>query len=315
MSHSSDSFLIEHPNRLTASMHTIIRVFRKLSFHPVSISELLLQLEEVTSPVHLTRTVNRAQNLLWNLPSKEQGAFRQNLVNVLGKHVLQGAQEEMRLEAAGWLRLFVQAGQVTQPADIFVTLVTAAIHAPLSHHTSLASTHNPPPAEANQGERKIRGTPPFPWQGASPPAPPLYEGMSNTSELNEQQVYLKMIFECFWPFRHPYPAYTWQVLPTNEVFYPLAPLFDQADYATQDALIGIYGELPALDDAEILEHLLPVALQWSRHAYPERRRRVANILAHINQESAQEALCCLQSDSDPDVRESAKSAAGYVRIA
>ena len=270
MSHSSDSFLIEHPNRLTASMHTIIRVFRKLSFYPVSISEILLQLEEVTTPIHLTRTVNRAQNLLWKLPTKEQGAFRQNLVNALSKHVLQGVQEEMRLEAAGWLRLFVQAGQVAQPADIFVTLVTAAMDAPLSDHTS---------------------------------------------ELNEQRAYLKMIFECFWPFRHPYPAYTWQVLPTNEVFYPLAPLFDQADYATQDALIGIYGELPALDDAEILEHLLPVALQWSRHADPERRRRVANILAHINQESAQEALCCLQSDPDPDVRESAKSAAGYVRKA
>src|SRR5256885_8924711 len=177
MSHSSDSILIEHPNRLTASMHTIIRVFRKLSFYPVSISELLLQLEEVTTPVHLTRTVNRAQNLLWKLPTKEQGAFRQNLVNVLSKHVLHGAQEEMRLEAAGWLRLFVQAGQVAQPADIFVTLVTAAIHAPLSHHTSLASTHNPPPAEANQGERKIRGTPPFPRQGASRPAPPFVEWM------------------------------------------------------------------------------------------------------------------------------------------
>ena len=100
MNHSSDSFLIEHPNRLTASMHTIIRVFRKLSFFPVSISELLLQLEEVTTPVHLTRTVNRAQNLLWKLPTKEQGVFRQNLVNALSKHVLQGALKEMRLEAA-----------------------------------------------------------------------------------------------------------------------------------------------------------------------------------------------------------------------
>jgi len=68
-------------------------------------------------------------------------------------------------------------------------------------------------------------------------------------------------------------------------------------------------------DAEILEHLLPVALQWSKHADPERRRRVANVLAHINQESAQEELCRLQSDPDPDVRESAKSAACYVRKA
>lgn len=265
MSHFSDSFLIDHPNRLTASMHPVIRIFRKLSSYldPLSISELLLQLEEVTTPVQLTRTVNRVQNLLWRFPTKEQGIFRQNLVNVLSKHVLQGAQEEVRLEAAGWLRLFVQAGQVPQPADIFATLVTAAMHASLS----------------------------------------------------EQRAYLRMIFDCFWPFRHPYPAYTWQVLPTNEVFYPLAPLFDRADYATQDVLIGIYGELPALDNAEILEHLLPVALQWSKHADPERRRRVASVLARINQESAQEALCCLQSDPDPAVRESAKSAEGYVRKA
>lgn len=270
MSHSSDSFLINHPNRLSASMHPFTRVFRKLSSYldPLSVSELLLQLEEVTTPAHLTRTVNRVQNLLWKLPTKEQGVFRQNLVNVLCKHVLQGAQKEVRLEAAGWLRLFVQAGQVTQPADIFVTLVTAAVRPSLNEHTS---------------------------------------------DLSEQRAYLRMIFDCFWPFRHPYPAYTWQALPTNEAFYPLAPLFEKADYATQDVLIGIYGELPALDNVEILEHLLPVALQWSKHADPERRRRVANVLARINQESAQEALCCLQSDPDPAVRESAKSAAGYVR--
>lgn len=262
MSHSSDSFLIDHPGRFTASVHPVTRILRKLSsfLDPLSISELLLQLEGVTTSVQLTRTVNRVQNLLWKFPAKEQGVFRQNLVNVLSKHALQGAQEEVRLEAAGWLRLFVQAGQVTQPADIFVTLVTTAMRAPL----------------------------------------------------NEQRAYLRMIFDCFWPFRHPYPAYTWQVLPTNEVFYPLALLFDQADYATQDVLIGIYGELPALDNEEILEHLLPVAFQWSKHADPERRRRVANVLARINQKSAQEALSCLQSDPDPAVRESAKSAAGYV---
>lgn len=272
MSHSTDSFLIDHPNRLTTSMHAITRVFRKLSLYlsPVSISELLLQLEEATTPTHLTKTVNELQNLLWKLPAKEQATFRQNLVNVLSKHVLQDTQEDIRREAAGWLRLFMQAGLVTQPAEIFMTLVTATTRVPLSDHTS---------------------------------------------DLSEQRAYLKMIFECFWPFRHPYPVYTWQLLPTNAVFYPLAPLFDEADYATQDALMGIYGELPALDDAEILEHLLPVALQWSRHSDPERRRRVANVLARINQESAQEALCRLQSDTDPIVQESAKSAAGYVRKA
>jgi hypothetical protein len=33
------------------------------------------------------------------------------------------------LEAAGWLRLLVQTGIVIQPETVFITLVTAAIHA------------------------------------------------------------------------------------------------------------------------------------------------------------------------------------------
>lgn len=268
MSHISDSFVIDNPNRLTASVRAFIRAFRKLSFYSASISKLLWQLEEVTTPVLLTRTVNRVQHLLWKLPAKDQGAFRQNLVSVLNKHVLQGVQAKLRLEAAGWLRLLVQAGLVEQPEDVFVTFVTATSRAPLS---------------------------------------------KDTNDIDEQRAYLKMIFECFWPFRHPYPAYSWQALPANDVFYPLAPLFDRADYAMQDALMGIYGELSTLDDQEILEHLLPVALQWSRHTDPERRRRVANVLARINQESAQSALRCLQSDHDPIVRESAKSAEAFVR--
>src|SRR2546421_7261452 len=38
--------------------------------------------------------------------------------------------------------------------------------------------HNLPPAEANKGRRKLRGTPPRPRQEASPPAPLLYDWMS-----------------------------------------------------------------------------------------------------------------------------------------
>src|SRR2546423_2577553 len=37
--------------------------------------------------------------------------------------------------------------------------------------SNLTSSHNLPPAEANKGRRKIRGTPPRPRQEASPPAP------------------------------------------------------------------------------------------------------------------------------------------------
>ena len=34
----------------------------------------------------------------------------------------------LRLEAAGWLGLFVQAAYLAQPEQVFVTLVTAAVH-------------------------------------------------------------------------------------------------------------------------------------------------------------------------------------------
>jgi len=272
MTHSTDSLLIEQPSRVNTSLHTIIRGFRRLStyFYPMPVSELLLQLEEETEPARLTKTVNRLQNLLWKLPAKEQAAVRKKVINVLSKHVLQGTQSALRLEAAGWLRLFLQAGLVTQPEDIFVTLVTATTRMPVE---------------------------------------------DDMTALNEQPAYLKMIFQGFWPFRHPYPAYTWQVFPVNEVFYPLAPLFDHADYAMQDTLMGIFAELPTLDDAEILEHLLPAALQWSKSPDPERRRRVTNVLARIDQVSTQEALRRLQADADPVVQASAKSAAGYARSA
>jgi len=83
----------------------------------------------------------------------------------------------------------------------------------------------------------------------------------------------------------------------------------------QDMLIGIFGELPSLDDAEIQRYLLPMALQWSNHVDAERRRRVTYVLARMNCVSAQEALHRLLSDADPVVRNSAKSATGYVKKA
>src|SRR2546429_1416529 len=42
----------------------------------------------------------------------------------------------------------------------------------------LTSTHNLPPAEANLRREKVSGDTPDPGRGASPPAPPIYEGMS-----------------------------------------------------------------------------------------------------------------------------------------
>jgi len=124
-----------------------------------------------------------------------------------------------------------------------------------------------------------------------------------------------MVFDCFWPFRYPYAAFNWEVFPTNEVFYPLAPLLSEGDDSIQDTLLTIFAELPTLDDAQIEEHLLPVALQWSKHADAERRQRITDILARMSHSSAQQALYRLQSDVDPVVRARARRAAENVRRA
>lgn len=126
---------------------------------------------------------------------------------------------------------------------------------------------------------------------------------------SERVGYLKMIVDCFWPFRYPYPAFTWEVFPTNNIFYPLVPLLSHTDDATQSILIAIFSELPTLDEAEIAPHLLPVALRWARHSDRERRQRICTILARISHPDAQTALTRLQSDADPLVQSSARRAA------
>lgn len=270
MHQSTNTLTLEQPGKLMTPMQNIVCGLRKLSSHltPQPIGELLVQLEETSTPAQLTRIVNKIQNTLWKMSIQEQATLRTLLIAALTTHVLQNREEAMRIEAAGWLRLFVQAGLVPEPQAIFVTIVTAT-------------------TQAQQG--------------------------NETGPSSEQQAYLKMIFDCFWPFRYPYPAFNWRQFPANEVFYPLAFLLASADDATQDRVIGIFSELPTLDDTEIQRYLLPVALQWSKHADAERRRRVAHVLARMSSTNAQEALDRLLSDPDPLVCESAKSASGYVR--
>lgn len=135
----------------------------------------------------------------------------------------------------------------------------------------------------------------------------------STEAVTERQSYLKMIFECFWPFRYPYSTFSWQMFPDASIFYPLAPLFEKADDALQDALISIFAELPVLDDAEIVDYLLPIALLWSEDSDAEHRRRIAPVLARIHLDEAQEALQRLQSDPHPLVRASAKNASSSMR--
>ncbi len=134
-------------------------------------------------------------------------------------------------------------------------------------------------------------------------------------DTHERAAYLKMIVDCFWPFRYPYPAFTWEVFPANSVFYPLAPLLSHSDDYTQSMLIAIFSELPALDEVEIAAQLLPVALQWAGHSDSEHRQRITTILARMSHKDAQAALQRLQSDSDPLVHSSAHRAAEKERCA
>ena len=136
---------------------------------------------------------------------------------------------------------------------------------------------------------------------------------AQAEERREQLLYLTLLFECLCAFHHPYPAYAWQLFPANDLFFPLTALLDTTDSELQEALIAIYAELPAIDEEEIIDPLLPVALAWARHTDAERRRRVTHLLARFSLASTEATLSHLLSDADPIVRASAKSATNYAR--
>ena len=73
----------------------------------MSIAELLQQVERVVTPQQLNKLVNKLQSKLWNLPKEEQTLLRERLADALATHVLQSSSRPLRLEAAGWLRMFV----------------------------------------------------------------------------------------------------------------------------------------------------------------------------------------------------------------
>ena len=246
----------------------VLRPFRQAK--SMSISELLRQMEGVSSPQQLNKLVNKLQSKLWNLPKEEQTLFREQLVEALATHVLQSSSRPLRLEGAGWLRLFAQAAYLLQSEQVFVTLVTAA--------TQNATSDRP-------------------------------------IDTSERAAYLSMIVDCFWPFRYPFPAYTWEVFPANSVFYPLASLLSRPDDYMQDTLMSIFAALPTLDDADIATPLLPIALQWANSADSERRRRITVVLSRMSDHEAQKALSRLQVDADPVVRASARRAAENVQRA
>jgi hypothetical protein len=175
------------------SLHRLVRAFQ-----PIPLSELLLHVERATTPHQLTKGVNAVQSRLWDLPKPEQSVWRERLSAALRTHVLYALQAPLRLEAARWLRMLTQAGLVTDPQEIFVTLVTSAVR-----------TH-----------------------------------LQSTEARAERKAYLKMIFECFWPFRAPHPAFPPEMFPDASIFSPLAPLLEESETDVQDVLISIFAELP-----------------------------------------------------------------------
>ena len=246
---------------LQSSVHSLLHPVTNL--YLLSISELLIQIEETTSPKQLTKAVNIVQKRVWNLSYQKQVMHRKRLVDALSLQTLHSPIPSVRLEAAGWLRTLTQAGMVTEPKEVFVTIVTAI--------TMLGD------ADDKKGQEELLA-------------------------------YLKILFDCFWPFRHPYPAFGREAFPNNQVFYPLLPMLCTDDADVQDLLISIFAELPRLDDGAIVEHLLPVALAWTRHSDAERRRRIGAVLARMGNASAYEALTSLENDPDPIVRARARQA-------
>lgn len=92
----------------------------------MSISDLLQQVETAVSPQQLNKLMNKLQSKLWSLPRQEQTLLRERAVDALVQQVEHAQVRGLRMEAAGWLRMFAQAAYLPQPERIFVALVTAA---------------------------------------------------------------------------------------------------------------------------------------------------------------------------------------------
>jgi hypothetical protein len=89
----------------------------------------IINLEEAKTVHQLTKALNKIQSNLWKLTSNERLLASQRVTDVLSQHVLRASGASLKLVAADWLRLLMQTGVVAQPETVFITLVTAAVHA------------------------------------------------------------------------------------------------------------------------------------------------------------------------------------------
>lgn len=113
---------------LKFAKYQVSQVLTLLSGHtPLYVS--IGHLEEAKTVHQLTKAMNKIQSSLWKLKSNERLLASQRATAVLSQHVLKASDASLKLIAADWLRLLLQAGVVAQPETVFVTLVTAAIQA------------------------------------------------------------------------------------------------------------------------------------------------------------------------------------------
>ncbi len=261
MNSSQQLLAKEYTNSYASAMQQQLRdaVQPVFSRKAASMLELLEQIAAASTPQQLNKRVNQFQSKIFNLSRDEQALLRERLAGVLSETALKADLRALRLEAAGWLRLLVQAAYLAQPGSVFSVLVTAA-------------THNP------------------------------------DIDATECRAYLNMIVDCFWPFRHPYAAYTWEQLPANSTFLPLMKLFALNDDAIEDSLITMLLQLPALDDRTLIDQVLPVALLWAAHSDSEHRQRILPLLKRINSADTHSALEQLCLDQNPVVRANAQQA-------
>jgi hypothetical protein len=108
-----------YSNRMNHVMFNSLRhILRPIGgLHELTIPALLLQFQEVTA-AQVTKLANKVQDLITLLPPQEQAMERTLLASALTLLVQRASQVPVRLEAARWLHLLVQAAYISQPENI-----------------------------------------------------------------------------------------------------------------------------------------------------------------------------------------------------
>ncbi len=121
-----DQMLLSHYCAWLLAMRQRLAAFRWPT-RMVSAAEVLPALERATTAHELAQAADALQLYVWKAAEQDTSRLTLAGLAVLQQHVLHASSLSLRLEAARWLRFFVQAGLIAQPQDIFVTLVTAAV--------------------------------------------------------------------------------------------------------------------------------------------------------------------------------------------